>query len=77
MAWPTANGSSSSPTARAKATSARVAADATPLVRTFDDRAAFARYEHLVDAYMTRHAFSAMCAYNRSKLDRDAVARST
>lgn len=55
-------------------TGLRVAADATPLVRTVDDRAAFARYEHLVDAYMTRHPFSAMCAYNRRELGQGAVA---
>jgi hypothetical protein len=55
-------------------TGLRVAAEATPLVRTAAGRAAFARYEHLVDAYMTRHPFSALCGYDRGELGQDAVA---
>jgi hypothetical protein len=52
-----------------------VAADATPLVRTVEDRRAFARYEHLVDRY--RHEsgiFTAMCAYDALALGPDALA---
>lgn len=55
-------------------TGLRVAADATALVRTPDGRDAFARYEHLVDAYMTRHPFSAMCGYDLDDLGPAAVA---
>ncbi|GHJ46986.1 hypothetical protein Cs7R123_43280 [Catellatospora sp. TT07R-123] len=55
-------------------TGLRVAADATPLVRTPADRSAFARYEHLVDVYMTRHPFAAMCGYHRGRLDPAAIA---
>ena len=55
-------------------TGLRVAADATSLVGTVDARAAFARYEHLIDVYTTRHPFSAMCGYHRGTLGGDAVA---
>lgn len=52
----------------------RVAAEATPLVRTAAQRRAFTRYEHLVDRYMVDHPFSALCGYDRSELGREAVA---
>ncbi len=53
----------------------RVAADATPLVRTPAQLDAFARYEHLVDRYMTTRPLSAMCAYSRGELDDGASAQ--
>ncbi|WP_367127635.1 MEDS domain-containing protein [Saccharothrix sp. HUAS TT1] len=53
----------------------RVAADCTPLVRTPDQLAAFARYEHLVDHHMADHPFSAMCAYSAVEVDADAFDR--
>jgi len=52
----------------------RVAADVTPVVATSEQLDAFARYEHLIDRYMGRHPFSAMCGYNRTVLGADAVA---
>lgn len=52
----------------------RVVAEATPLVGTPEQRSAFARYEHLVDRYMTANPFSAMCAYDRTRLETDAIA---
>lgn len=42
----------------------RVSADATTLVATAPGREAFARYEVLVDRYMSFHPFSAMCGYS-------------
>jgi anti-anti-sigma regulatory factor len=36
---------------------------------------AFARYEHLVDRYMTVSPFSALCGYNRGDLGPDRVAQ--
>ncbi|MCE6995535.1 MEDS domain-containing protein [Saccharothrix sp. S26] len=56
-------------------TGLRVAADATPLVRTPAQLDAFARYEHLVDRYMAAHPMSAMCAYDRTELGDGAVAQ--
>ena len=53
----------------------RVAAEATPLVRTPQQLAAFARYEHLVDRYMAEHPFSAMCAYSSAEIDDSAFAQ--
>ncbi len=53
----------------------RVAADATPLVRTPAQLDAFARYEHLVDRYMTTWPMSAMCAYSCDELDDQAIAQ--
>lgn len=55
-------------------TGLRVAAQATSLVRTPEQREAFARYEHLIDRYMTRNPFSALCGYDRVSLGADAVA---
>ncbi|WP_051366050.1 MEDS domain-containing protein [Hamadaea tsunoensis] len=49
-------------------TGLRVAADVTSLVRTAEDRAAFARYERLADELMIRSMFSALCAYDRAEL---------
>ncbi|MDR6594832.1 MEDS domain-containing protein [Saccharothrix longispora] len=56
-------------------TGLRVAADCTALVRTPEQLAAFARYEHLVDHYMTGHPFSAMCAYAAAEVDDRAFAQ--
>ncbi|MGW5050273.1 MEDS domain-containing protein [Actinokineospora sp. NPDC004072] len=53
----------------------RIAAEATALVRGPERLAAFARYEHLVDRYMTTHPFSAMCGYDRRELGDDVVAQ--
>ncbi len=51
----------------------RVAADVTALVRSPAQLDAFARYEHLIDDYMTEQPFSAMCAYNRTELGKDTI----
>ncbi|PRX45212.1 DcmR-like sensory protein [Prauserella shujinwangii] len=53
----------------------RVAAEATGLVREPEQRASFARYEHLVDRYMTREPFAALCAYDRRVLGPEATAQ--
>ena len=53
----------------------RVAAEATPLVRTPQRLAAFPRYEHLVDRYMAEHPFSAMCAHSSAEIDDSAFAQ--
>ncbi|MCP3802362.1 MEDS domain-containing protein [Allokutzneria sp. A3M-2-11 16] len=58
-------------------TGLRVAAEATPLVRTPEQLNAFLRYEHLIDRYMASHPFSAMCGYDSTALDDHAVARLT
>lgn len=55
-------------------TGLRVAADVTSMVGTVDARTAFARYEHLIDVYMTHHPFAAMCGYRRDVLGAAAVA---
>jgi anti-anti-sigma regulatory factor len=52
----------------------RVIADATALVRTPEQRDAFARYEHLVDRYMRTRPMTAMCAYDLRVLGAPAVA---
>lgn len=54
-------------------TGLRVAADVTSLVGTPEQLDAFARYEHLVDRYMTTMPFSALCAYNRAELGRETI----
>lgn len=54
-------------------TGLRVVAEATPLVRTPAQREAFTRYEHLIDRYMCRHPFSAMCAYDVRALGVEAA----
>lgn len=46
---------------------------ATELVRSPARRAAFARYEQLIDRFMTTHPFAAMCGYRRVELDADAL----
>jgi hypothetical protein len=51
----------------------RIVAEATALVRTGEQRCVFARYEHLVDRYMSAHPFSALCAYDRQVLGADAI----
>ncbi len=56
-------------------TGLRVAAEATPLVRTPRQLDAFARYEHLIDRYMASQPFSAMCAYHRGELGEETVAQ--
>lgn len=43
----------------------RVVADATPLIRTPEQLAAFATWEHKADRYMTRHPLSAVCGFDR------------
>ena len=52
----------------------RIVADTTPLVRTPDQLAAFASWEHTADRYMARHPFSAMCAFDRRELSASAAA---
>ena len=54
-------------------TGLRVAADVTGLVRTPEQLAAFARYEHLVDHVLATRPFTAMCAYDRAALTDDAM----
>ncbi|SFQ04109.1 MEDS: MEthanogen/methylotroph, DcmR Sensory domain [Amycolatopsis arida] len=56
-------------------TGLRVAAEATSLVRRPEQLDSFARYEHLVDRFMTGQPFSALCAYNRVELGGDTVAQ--
>lgn len=46
----------------------RVAGDSTPLVRSPEQVAAFAQWEHLADRYMSEHPFSAMCGFDRRGL---------
>jgi len=53
----------------------RVAAEATPLVRTAPQLSAFTRYEHLIDRYMTTRPFSALCGYDRGVLGEDTIDR--
>lgn len=52
----------------------RVVAEATALVRTPAQRQAFVTYEHLIDRYMVRHPFSAMCAYDVDEIGSTAAA---
>jgi anti-anti-sigma regulatory factor len=56
-------------------TGLRVVADATALVRTPAQLAAFLRYEYLVDRYMTAHPFSALCAYDGTELEEQTLAQ--
>ncbi|MFD0201929.1 MULTISPECIES: MEDS domain-containing protein [Saccharothrix] len=51
----------------------RVASEATPLVRSPAQLTAFLHYEHLVDRYMADHPFSALCAYDRTRLSEQAL----
>lgn len=52
----------------------RIAAEATALVRTPEQLARFARYEHRVDRFMAEQPFSAMCGYRRPALGAESVA---
>jgi anti-anti-sigma regulatory factor len=52
----------------------RVVAEATSLVRSPEQRDAFARYEHLIDRYMAHNPFSALCGYDARILGRDGAA---
>ncbi|MGH3930736.1 MAG: MEDS domain-containing protein [Pseudonocardiaceae bacterium] len=56
-------------------TGLRVAADATPLVRTPEQLDAFARYEYLVDRYITSQPQCGLCAYNRAELGQETIAQ--
>ncbi|MEH0824118.1 MULTISPECIES: MEDS domain-containing protein [unclassified Micromonospora] len=51
----------------------RVAADATALVVTAEQRDAFARYEHLVDRFMRARPMVAACGYDRRALGDAAI----
>lgn len=55
-------------------TGLRGVAEATSLIRTFEQRNIFANYEHLIERYMTTFPLSAMCAYRRAELGQDPVA---
>ncbi|MFI9383420.1 MEDS domain-containing protein [Kutzneria sp. NPDC052558] len=55
-------------------TGLRVAADVTTVVRKPSQLDAFARYEHLIDRYMTARPFAALCGYDRRELGDRAVA---
>ncbi|MEV4349536.1 MEDS domain-containing protein [Actinoplanes sp. NPDC049596] len=52
----------------------RVVADATPLVRTGEQREAFTRYEYVIGRYMRDNPMSAVCAFDRAELGERAVA---
>lgn len=52
----------------------RVAADATAMVGTIDQRDEFVRYEHLIDRAMHSMPFAALCGYDRTVLGDDVVA---
>lgn len=56
-------------------TGLRVAAEATPLVRTLTQLDALARYEHQVDRFMSGQPFAALCAYDRRVLDAGPIAQ--
>ncbi|SES40525.1 MEDS domain-containing protein [Actinokineospora terrae] len=51
----------------------RVAVEATRLVRTPAQLAAFASYEHTVDRYMAAYPFEALCAYSVPTLGTEVV----
>ena len=51
----------------------RVAADSTPLVRSPEQLAAFATWEHAADRYMTEHPLSGMCGFDRRDLTATAT----
>lgn len=52
----------------------RVVADDTPLVRTPDQLAAFARYEALVDRYIATAPMRAVCGFDRGRVGDRAIA---
>ena len=56
-------------------TGRRVAADATPRVRTPEQLDAWACCEHLIDRCMMALPFSALCAYNRDELGAETIAQ--
>jgi anti-anti-sigma regulatory factor len=58
-------------------TGLRVAADVTSLVLSDRQRAAWLRYEHLIDTFLTTHPVSGMCGFDRTALDRFAMAEVT
>jgi hypothetical protein len=55
-------------------TGLRIVADCTLMARTCEQREAFARYEYLLDQQMAPLPAAALCAYDLSRLGRDAVA---
>ncbi len=55
----------------------RVAGEVTSLVRTPDQLDAMARYEHLVDRYLTTRPLSGLCGYNRAELGEETIAQLT
>ncbi|MEV5297610.1 MEDS domain-containing protein [Amycolatopsis methanolica] len=52
----------------------RVAADVTGLLQSPTRLNSLARFEHLADGYSAVHPFSALCGYDRRKLDRPTLA---
>ncbi|BCY10702.1 MEDS domain-containing protein [Actinoplanes sp. L3-i22] len=58
-------------------TGLRIAADVTSLVRTDRQRAAWIRYEHLADAFIARRPVAGLCGFDRTVLDRTALAEAT
>lgn len=56
-------------------TGLRVAAEVTPLVLTPAQLDAFARYEHLVDRFMYKQPFAALCAFDRRVLEAEQIAQ--
>lgn len=56
-------------------TGLRVVADVTPMVRTPAQLDAFARYEHLVDRFMYKQPFAALCAFDRRVLGAEQIAQ--
>ncbi|WP_127552280.1 MEDS domain-containing protein [Actinoplanes sp. OR16] len=55
-------------------TGLRVAADVTSLVLTDEQRAAWIRYEYLVDGFMSQEPVSGFCGFDRTALDPTALA---
>jgi anti-anti-sigma regulatory factor len=55
-------------------TGLRVVADVSTLVRTPEQVDAFARWEHMIDRYMSTHQFSAICAFDRRLVSGETVA---
>ncbi len=56
-------------------TGLRVAADVTSLVRTEQQRAAWLRYEFLVDAFIAGRPVAGLCGFDRRVLDRSVLAQ--
>ncbi|AEV84413.1 hypothetical protein ACWT_3390 [Actinoplanes sp. SE50] len=55
----------------------RVAADVTSLVLTEQQRAAWTRYELLIDAHMAHHPMTGMCGFHRTALEPSGLAAAT